>query len=62
MSKRVYQRLGLTDVLIPINTKLESKYIQVKDEDGFTIDESELSHICWEDETGEECNEDGSEL
>jgi len=61
-NKQIYARYGFTD-LVTEDSKKVQKYVQVRDyETGEVIDEIQATLICFEDEDGEECNEDGSEL
>jgi len=62
--KKIFIRYGFTDLIVENNDDFLvdiTKYTVVKDQDGKTVGEIEASFICYEDENGDECNEDGSD-
>ena len=63
MSKKVFVRLGAEFLLTQEeDSKLESKWVSVRDKEGNDMVEGELYLVGYEDEDGNECDEDGEPL
>lgn len=59
MNKKVYQRIGFSDIVIENEDKCP-KYIKIIDENGKNLGEIQAYHVDFELENGDACDEDGN--
>tara|TARA_R110000803_G_scaffold16197_5_gene44452 strand:- start:959 stop:1150 length:192 start_codon:yes stop_codon:yes gene_type:complete len=63
MNEKIYVILGVSDIrLAKKEAEKLPKYITAVNDKGETLAESEIYHIGYEDEDGNECDEDGNIL
>ena len=63
MSKKIFVRLATSDIVLDKeDANKVSGHTVINDKDGNYMTEVEVYSIGFEDEDGNECNEDGSDL